>query len=369
MRIGIDARLFKAGLGIGRYIEQLLLHLEKSDNSDEYIIFLRKEMMDVYLPANVRFKKVCLDIPWYSLSEQLIAPIVFMIHNVDIMHFPHFNVPLLYPKKYILTIHDLIMIKHAGSSKSAASTLHPLIHAFKYKAYRFVLKTACKRAKAIIAVSTSVKQDMVTLLNIQKDRIHVIYEGCQLTEYQAILPLPSGVRKPYFINVGNAYPHKNLNYLLNVFEELRNEGAQFQLVLCGQQDAFRQRVINEIENRNLGGTVIHLGYVPDLQLASLYRQAEAALFPSIEEGFGFGALEAALLGIPVIASRIRVFEEILQGAAMYIDPFNPHDMIESIKKLDSDEQLRQSFIRKGLNLKGIYSWDQNAKVTTELYHV
>ncbi len=369
MRVGIDARLFKAGLGIGRYIEQLLLHLEKSNSNDEYIIFLRKEMMDVFHPNNPRFKKVCLDIPWYSFSEQLIAPIVFLMHNVDVMHFPHFNVPLLYPKKYILTIHDLIMIKHAGSSKSAASTRHPFVHAFKYNAYRFVLRMACKRARAIIAVSASVKRDMIALLGIQNDRIHVIYEGSQLTEYHNLLPLPFGVRKPYFINVGNAYPHKNLNYLLDAFKEFKKEGSAFQLVLCGQEDAFRQRIMGEIEKRNLRGIVVHLGYVSDLQLASLYRQAQAALFPSLEEGFGFGALEAALLGIPVIVSRINVFEEILKDAAVYIDPFNPYDMIEAIKKLESDEQFRQSLIRKGLNLQGIYSWDQNATLTAKLYRV
>jgi glycosyltransferase involved in cell wall biosynthesis len=369
MRIGIDARLFKAGLGIGRYIEQLLLHLETLESDDEYIVFLRKEMMDVYRPMHPHFKKVCLDIPWYSFSEQCIAPVVFLMHNVDVMHFPHFNVPLLYPKKYILTIHDLIMIKHAGSSKSAATTLHPLIHAFKYRAYRFVLKRACMRASSIIAVSESVKQDMADLLAIPKNRIHVIHEGCQLTEYQDILSLPSGVRKPYFINVGNAYPHKNILYLLDVFDALKKEGAQFQLVVCGQEDVFRDRVIDEIAKRNLQGTVIHLGYVSDRQLASLYRQAQAALFPSLEEGFGFGPLEAALLGIPVIVSKIPVFKEILGNAALYIDPFNPHDMIEAIKKSVSDEQSRKNQRAKGLSLREMYSWERTAKMTSEQYHL
>ncbi|MEK7648876.1 MAG: glycosyltransferase family 1 protein [Patescibacteria group bacterium] len=368
MRIGIDARLYKAGLGIGRYIEQLLLHLEQLQTDDEYVIFLRKEMMNVYMPTNTHFKKVCIDIPWYSLAEQCIAPIVFLTHNVDIMHFPHFNVPIFYPKKFVLTLHDLIMIKHAESSKSAASTRHPSIHALKYAAYLFVLRSACRRARAIIAVSDSVKNDIMRYLTIPQERLYVVHEGVQLNERGRELPLPPCVRKPYCINVGNAYPHKNIGYLLTVFEKLKIEGSPMQLVLCGQEDYFKNRVVEEIKKRGLEDSIVHLGYVSDDQLAILYRNAHAALFPSLEEGFGFGPLEAALLGTPVIVSHIPVFQEILGTACLYIDPLNPCDMIDALKKLDTDVHLRNNLITRGQGLLGRYSWKTNAFKTSQIYH-
>ena len=368
MKIGIDARLYKSGLGIGRYIEQLLYHLERIDSDDEYVIFLRSEMMDQYFPSNPKFKKVRLNIGWYSLAEQLIVPWILATYKIDCMHFPHFNVPIFYPGRFIVTIHDLIMMKHPDSSKSAASTRHRCVHWLKYRCYLAVIRIAVLRADAIIAVSNCVKNDLEKLLAIRANTITVIHEGVHSFEKVPDAVLPPSIQKPYYINVGNAYPHKNIPFLLNVFEELKRRSASCMLVLVGQQDYFRERIIERIRAKNLSDTVIHLGFVSDAQLWALYRHARAALFPSFHEGFGFGPLEAASAGTPLIVSNIPCFHETLGDAALYIDPRDIHAMIASITVLESDSVQRASLIQRGKERASLFSWDRAAKKTPTLYH-
>lgn len=368
MRIGIDARLYKAGLGIGRYIEQLLIHLEQLDCNDEYVIFLRKDMMEVYQPNNKRFKKVCLDVPWYSVAEQIIVPIVLYTYHLDIVHFPHFNVPILYAKPFIMTIHDILMMKHAESSKSAASSKHAALHWIKYQCYRFVVKVACARAQKIIAVSQSVKADLVGLLSIPEIKIEVIHEGVQMFASVVPDPLPDSICKPYYLNVGNAYPHKNISLLLDVFEQLKKERSPLMLVLCGQEDYFRDRLVHEIEKRNLNDTIIHLGYVSDGLLRNLYLHAQGVLFPSFEEGFGFGPLEAAAAGAPIIASDIPCFREMLGTCALTIDPRDPHAMLSAIHRIDSSPDLVVTMRLEGKKRVELFSWQRAAEYTHDLYH-
>ncbi len=367
MRIGIDARLYKKGLGIGRYIEELLLHLETLGSNDEYIIFLRSEMMEVYKPLRNNFTKVCIDVPWYSLAEQIVLPLVLMKHRLDVMHFPHFNVPLLYCGDTIVTIHDLLMMKRKASSRSAVSTKHPLVHWFKYQCYRIVVSVACYRARAIIAVSQCTKDDIIRLVGVSHSKIFVIHEGVHSFGDAKEEPILAVIHTPYYINVGNAYPHKNCTLLLDTFERLQEQQDPAMLVFCGQEDYFRDALRKEIIRRGLRNTV-HVGYVSNEQLASLYQNAEAALFPSFEEGFGLGALEALSQGTPVIASRIPCFQEILGTAAHFIDPTDVDDMLRAIQTLKSDQAYREKLQQNGYGRIAYFSWHSAAQETHSLYH-
>ena len=138
-------------------------------------------------------------------------------YNLDLVHFPHFNVPLLYRGKFIITIHDLILI-HFPTIRG--TTLNPLFYWIKFLAYKIVIGSAVKRAKKIIAVSKFTKKDILKNYKIPKEKIKVTYEACDdfretpvgndeeiLREY--------GIMKPYLLYVGNAYPHKNLEKLIS----------------------------------------------------------------------------------------------------------------------------------------------------------
>jgi len=119
MKIGIDARFFgPKDKGFGRYTEQLIKNLEKLDATNQYFIFLRKDRWKEYKPKNKNFKKVLINYKWYGAREQTLLPLKLKKHKLDLMHFTHFNVPIFYRKKFIVTIHDLTLRKFPTRKKS-----------------------------------------------------------------------------------------------------------------------------------------------------------------------------------------------------------------------------------------------------------
>ena len=366
MRIGIDARLYKPGLGIGRYIEQLLKHLELYDTENEYVIFLRKENWDSYQPANRNFYKILADYPWYGWREQIFFPKLLTRERLDLVHFPHFNVPIFYHGPYVVTIHDSIMQKMPISSRRAATTLHPLLYTLKYTLYSLVLKNAARRARAIITVSHASEDDLVTYLHIAKKKIFVIPNGV------TTLPLPAhqvpSLPKPFFLVVGSAYPHKNLDFLLTVWKKISKQYVQYHLVLCGQEDYFSALLRAKISQEGLEARIHHIGTVSEQELAWLYQNTVALICPSLEEGFGLPAIEALSFGTLVIASRIPVFQEILGNAALFFDPRDPGELIGNIEKIVTDKSVRVKFQSIGPKQIQRYTWNVVAKSTLAVYH-
>ncbi len=175
MRIGIDARFYgpSGGKGIGRYTQQLITNLEKIDNENEYFVFLRQENFDLYQPKNKKFHKVLADYRWYSFKEQIYFPFKLYKYHLDLVHFLHFNIPLFYFGRFVVTIHDLI---HQNSSRES-STLPFLAFYLKKLAYFMIIKSAIKRAKKIITVSNFSKKEIIKYYRIKSDKIFVTYES------------------------------------------------------------------------------------------------------------------------------------------------------------------------------------------------
>ncbi len=178
MRIGVDARFYGAiGKGLGRYTQKLIENLEKisAKGGNEYFIFLRKENFEDYQPKNENFQKVLADYRWYTLSEQINMPRILNKYNLDLVHFPHFNVPLFYRRKFVITIHDLILI-HFPTIRG--TTLNPLFYFLKFLAYKIVIRSAIKRAEKIIAVSNFTKNDILKNYGVPAEKIAVTHEAC-----------------------------------------------------------------------------------------------------------------------------------------------------------------------------------------------
>ena len=203
MRIGIDARFYgPVGKGLGRYTEKLVGYLERvADPDDEFFVFLRKENFDVYVPGNPRFRKVLADYPWYSISEQIFFPFLLRKYRLDVMHFPHFNVPILYERPFVVTIHDLILLRFPTVRNTTRSRL---TYKMKYLAYRLVIATAIRRAKVILTVSRFTERDILTAFPTAVGKTVVTYEGCDFeTE--------SDVRGNSDISVGHGSNQQNTN--------------------------------------------------------------------------------------------------------------------------------------------------------------
>ncbi|MDO8261098.1 MAG: hypothetical protein Q7T50_06450, partial [Candidatus Magasanikbacteria bacterium] len=147
LRIGIDARFIgPEGTGLGKYTEKLIENLQKIDNYNSYCIFLKRSNWQHIKLQNSNFKKVLADVNWYSLEEQLKMAGIFNSQNLDLLHVPHFNVPILYRRKFIVTIHDLI---HHNFPQESATTKNPLIYKLKRAAYKLTIANAIKRSVKI----------------------------------------------------------------------------------------------------------------------------------------------------------------------------------------------------------------------------
>ncbi len=381
MRIGIDARMCgpKQG-GIGRYIEQLIKNLEKINGEDEFVIFLRKENWDEYTPSKPNFKKVLADIPWYGWREQTQLPKIIKREKIDLMHFPHWNVPLFCRAPFIVTIHDLLLLHFPTR---AASTLGPLSYFFKNLTYKIVLCSSARRAKRILTVSEFTKQEIDKTLKIPAEKIIVTHlaphqlttdYGLRTTDHKqrAVDRRPSTVvqiTKPYVLYVGNAYPHKNLEGLLSAWKIFNKKyGNNYQLVLAGHEDYFYKKLLASLPACRLAGSgVVFVGFVPDADLPALYQNASLYVFPSFYEGFGLPPLEAITYGVPVASSDRTSLKEVLQDAAIYFNPENEEEMAEAIQKGLKDENLRQNIIKNGLKLLKRYSWEKTAAETLGVY--
>lgn len=369
MNIGIDARFYGSiGKGLGRYTQKLIENLEKVDQENQYVVFLRQENFDEYKPQNKNFQKALADYPWYSFSEQLFFPRLFRKYKFDFVHFPHFNVPFTYRRKFVLTIHDLILI-HFPTLRG--TTLNPFYYWIKYAAYKFVIWNAVRRAKSIVAVSEFTKNDILTEYPCAKNKINVTYEACEEThktsvKYSQLVLQKYGIIKPYLLYVGNAYPHKNLERLVDAFTEVLKKNSDMQLVLVGKEDFFYARLKEYVRNKNFQ-EILFLGFVPDQDLDALYRYAEIYVFPSLYEGFGLPPLEAMAKGIAVVSSNHPCMKEILGNAAFYIDARDTEKITHGILQVLSDDNLKQNLIQKGYEQTKKYSWNKMARETLAVY--
>lgn len=404
MKIGIDARLYgtKCG-GIGRYAQKLIEQLEKIDNGNQYVVFLQKDAFEEYQPKNANFSKVRADFRAYSWQEQLLFSSLIKKCGVDLMHFTHFNVPILYNGKFIVTIHDLI-ISHYPDSR--ATTLNPLLYRIKLFFYNIVVKSTAKRAQKIIAVSEYTKNDVVKFLRVAPEKITVTYEGYDIPKepFDASYPpclkneTEGGQNSEYLLYVGSAYPHKNLEKLLLTFKKVitsanhplpllgkereeisedigkppltppwKGGDGSLKLVLVGKKNFFYDRLAEEIKKLDLHDDVMLPGYISDEKLVCLYKNAKLYVFPSLIEGFGLPPLEAQSYGVPVVSSSATCLPEILGDSAVYFDPQNTEDMAEKILSVLNNENLRQDLISRGYENIKRFSWRDCAQKTLSLY--
>lgn len=373
MKIGIDARMLGSGYGIGRYIQQLILNLEEIDDENQYILFLRKENWAEFEPKKTNFKKVLADIPWYSLSEQIKFSKIICKEKIDIMHFPHFNVPLFYNNPFVLTIHDLTMFHFP---RPEATTRGRLFFYLKDKAHRLIIKSAVKRARKIFVTSQFTLEDVHKTLRAPKEKMVVVYQApFQILNF---IPTESGqisnftlekfcINKPYALYVGAAYPHKNLELLIKAWGSFEQKnGLNYQLVLAGKRNYFYNRLLNNLNEDQLK-SIIFVDFPSDEELAFLYQNAKLFVFPSLYEGFGIPPLEAMNYGVPVISSNSSCLPEVLGDGAMYFDPENIEQMADVINLVLNDENIRFDLKNNAKEILANYSNLQLAKITKMVY--
>jgi len=371
MRIGIDARFYgSVGKGLGRYVSELIDQLERLDQENDYVVFLRRANWDEYAPKNPRFTKALAEFPWYGWSEQVWYPLWLRRFKLDLMHFAHFNVPVFYRRPFVVTVHDLILLSHPTPR---ATTLGPLLFRVKYFFYKLVIQNALRRARAIITVSEYTRgQILKNFPFVAAKAITVTYEACG-SAFRSAEPVPPGslpasISRPFILYVGNAYPHKNLERLIEAFAAFRRHGhGDHRLVLVGAEDYFYDRLQLEARRQKLAENVVFYGRADDSELAALYDLAEFYVFPSLCEGFGLPPLEAMCRGLAVASSNASCLPEILGDAARYFDAADTDKIVEALTEMAGNEGLRRDLAAKGRAWARRYDWQTCARSTLDVY--
>jgi glycosyltransferase involved in cell wall biosynthesis len=364
--IGIDARMYGyAQTGIGNYIRHLLRFIFENDRVNDYVIFLSPEEFDSFPVPNARVRKVKTAARWYSWKEQIILPFTLRREKLDLMHFTHFNSPILYPGKTISTIHDVTPYFFPG---------HKMKSPLRRAAFRLVFYSSVKKARKIIAVSESTKSDIIRYFKIPTGKIQVVYEGAD--EQFRVLPEESarnlrqkyGLMKPFLFYTGVWRNHKNLVGLIRAFKIVKEKYRDdIQLVLGGKEDPYYPEVRRTWEELGLQKDIIPVGFIDQAELPAFYNAADAFVIPSFYEGFGLIGLEAMSCGTPVISSDRTSLPEILGDAAVYFDPDKPEEMAEKIHLVMSDKKLYNGLREKGFEQAKRYSWDRMGEETMNIY--
>lgn len=360
MRIVIDGRLWSES-GIGRYIRNLVGELQRLDTENDYfILHLEKDYDNLVYQGN--FHGVLANFRWYGFSEQLTLPKLLKSLNPDLVHFPHFNVPIFYRGKYVVTIHDLI---HQHFQMKRATTHDPLTYKIKKFGYKKVFSSAVCHAEKIITPSEFIKKQLLQEWCVNSHQIVVTPEGVEANFLELLkYPEVQEIKKPYLFYVGNAHPHKNIPALIKAFEIVKNMYPDLSLVLSGPSHHFWEQIKKESHPRG----VIFTGFVSEKELATLYKNALAFIMPSLEEGFGIPLLEAMAAGCPVVTSNVASLPEVGGDACLYFDPKRESDMVEKMIQVVGDEKLRKDLIKKGQERYKQFSWERLAKQTLEVYN-
>jgi len=380
MKIVIDARLYGLeNAGIGRYIMNLINQIEDLDKKNDYFILLRKKYFNQLKFKNKKFKKILAEYPHYSFKEQVFLPLQLIKIKPDLTHFPHFNVPIFWWGKYVVTIHDLIKHQSRGSD---TTTKLPIFYWFKYLNYKVLVWMTVKRAKKIITPSNFWKEELIKRYHLPQEKIIVTYEGID-EKFQISLPKTAGqagnfqfskrkilekykIKTPFIIYTGSLYPHKNVEILIRAIKRINKERRLYLIIVCAR-NIFYERFLKKVEKLGAKDYVNFVGFVPDEGLVAIYQRAEAFIFPSLIEGFGLPGLEAMTCDLPVLVSDIPVFREIYKDAVLYFNPFSVDDLVKKIKKIIESKKLKKELRLRGKKLVGQYSWEKMAKKTIEIY--
>ncbi len=280
----------------------------------------------------------------------------------DIFFTPGYYPPLLNRTKSVFIIHDLGLIFFKKK------------HSLKEKWIDILLqKRAIKKAAKIIVPSYFVKKTILENFSISKEKIKVIFEGYDQQRFnlekdskniENILQKYQ-IKKPYFLFVGRLTKRKNLVNLIKAHSLLNKINSKKpDLLLVGKPGYGYQEIKKEIL-KNKG--IKEIGYIPELELKTIYQEALAFIFPSLYEGFGLPIFEAMACGVPVLASKIEPFIEIGEKEILFFNQNKIQEITEKMDLIIQDKELRFHLIKAGLKRIKYFSWQKTAEQLMDIF--
>lgn len=364
MRIGVDARLMHhQPAGISKYTRHLLQAISALDHEDDFVVFQhRRHHAPIIHERN--FRRATLFAPVHTRLEQWMLPLELLRFRLDVLHSTDFIPPLRTNAPTVITVHDLAFLHYPHFLTTNSAT------------YYGQIDRAVRVAQHIIVPSESTRQDLIGMMGVPSSQISVIYEAAA----EIFRPLPVeatraeishqlGIPASFVLFVGTIEPRKNLSGLLHAFHHLRTKAniTDTALVVAGGQGWLYDETLDTVKKLGLEKQTYFLGRVSDELLHKLYVAARCHVHPAYYEGFGLPPLEAMACGTPTIVSNVSSLPEVVQDAAMLVDPNDWEEIAIAIQRLLLDNNLHAELSEKGLHRAHCFSWQRAAASTLEVY--
>jgi glycosyltransferase involved in cell wall biosynthesis len=359
MKIGVDFSRALLGdrTGTEEYAYQLLKNFALSSSSgDNFSLYIKdKTEVDFVLPSRFVFCRVKDGILWTQLrlSWQLFK------NPVDVFFVPSHSVPIIHPKKTVVTIHGLEYERFPSC----------------YSRFeRLVLKIntllSIRWSEKIIVPSYNTKRDLIKFYKVHPGKIEVIHHGFASANLKKGSNEHSGFN---ILFVGRIEKRKNIlgivaafNYFMKKQTEKGNDVSGIKLILSGKPGRGFEEVDREVSLSPFKNNINLTGYVSDFEKEELYREADLFLFPSLYEGFGLPVLEAMSFGVPVICSNSSSFPEVAGNSAILVEPLDFKNISSAIDKVFSSKEVKLAMIESGYEHLKNFSWQKCAEKTMQI---
>lgn len=364
MLIGYEASALQGcKSGVGYYAENLLASMMEAAPQHDYLLFSNREINTSWAGLSERNIYKGRYFPVRLAWMQGVLPGTLRQVRPDIVHFPNYLAPVATSCPYVVTIHDMTLF------------ITPQLHRWKKLLLdRTLIPLVARKAEAIVTVSRSARDDIVRLLKVPADKVHVVLnavspafqrveDAARIEEVRA----RHNLHVPYVLYVGNIEPRKNLVRLIDAFARIKKNGLPHKLVMVGQAGWHCEPIYAEVERQGLKSEVLFTGYVPFEDLPAIYSGAAALAFPSIYEGFGLPVLEAMACGTPVVTSRTSGLAEVADGAAVLVDPISVDEIASALTRVCTEPGLAGELSALGLARAREFTWQHAARSTIDVY--
>lgn len=402
MNIGIEATSATEAqkAGVGNYTYNLIRAIARLQREEHtYTLYLRyplrqqsEQAWSDSVPSegknNSKLISKVLRAPYLWTQARL--PFELWMSPQDVYFFPSPAIPLLYqPAKSVITVHDVAFLFFPDC-------FSPMLRGW----LNIATKRGTLKAKKVIAVSESTRQDLISYYGIAPEKIVVVHHGvhemyrplpqmgstfevgsifseAQMKPNSKVAPISLieavkvkyQIEGPYILCIGTLQKRKNIPRLLQSFYVLKQEHyIPHRLVLVGQRcpDLPEHEIFSTMKQLSLQEDVVWTGYIADRDMPVLLNGAELFVFPSLYEGFGMPILEAMACGVPVACSNTSSLPEVVGEAGMMFDPYDIESMTVAIHRALTDEALRRHLRQQGLQRAKGFSWKQCAQKTLDV---
>jgi glycosyltransferase involved in cell wall biosynthesis len=341
--------------GVSRYHTELIRNFSKDISSkvsliitdNIYILELTEGRFLSILPQNQNRYKILA----YKFINRLFSMYKVKFSEYDILH-PTFIHPYflnnLKNKPLVITVHDMTYEKYPEIFKDSSRIIG-------------LRKKVFSKVDRFIAISQQTKDELIKFYNIDFNKIDVIYHGIKINNLNKTQE--KLIKEPYFLYVGGRNSYKNFDFFIEAFCEF-SKGKELKLICSGKP--FSKLEHSKFEKLGIKNKISHY-FAKENELPSLFENAIAFIYPSLNEGFGLPILEAFNFNCPCAISNIQCFKEVAGEAALYFDPTNSSSIIECLKIIFENGDLRLALIKKGKNRLKDFTWQKTAELTETTY--